>query len=89
MGVEYKATEQDEGAAAIAGDAAGDHQDGLAPSILSRGVSDRELVVGAEVSPASQPTFNAFPTNVAAAEGDGGGYAVLGWADGDLSTVDR
>ena len=48
-----------------------------------------ELVVGASASPAFQPTFNAFPTNVAAAEGDGGGYAVLGWADGDLSTVDR
>ena len=48
MGVEYKATEQDEGAAAVAGDAAGDHQDGLAPSILGRGVSDREPVVGAE-----------------------------------------
>ena len=31
----------------------------------------------------------AFPTNVAAAEGDGGGYAVQGWDEGDLSTVDR
>ena len=31
----------------------------------------------------------AFPTNVAAVEGDGGGYAVLGWDEGDLSTVDR
>ena len=31
----------------------------------------------------------AFPTNVAAAEGDGGGYAVQGWDEEDLSTVDR
>ena len=48
-----------------------------------------ELVVGAAASPAFQPTFNAFPTNVAVVEGDGGGYAVQGWDEGDLSGVDR
>ena len=61
----------------------------LVSAVAPTSIKFLELVVGAEVSPASQPTFNAFPTNVAAAEGDGGGYAVLGWADGDLSTVDR
>ena len=61
----------------------------LVSAVAPTSIKFLELVVGASASPAFQPTFNAFPTNVAAAEGDGGGYAVLGWADGDLSTVDR
>jgi len=61
----------------------------LVSAVAPTSIKFLELVVGASASPAFQPTFNAFPTNVAAAEGDGGGYAVQGWADGDLSSVDR
>jgi len=61
----------------------------LVSAVAPTSIKFLELVVAASVSPASQPTYKAFPTNVAAVEGDGGGYAVQGWDEGDLSTVDR
>ena len=80
-----------------------DQPHALVSAVAPTSIKFLELVVAASVSPASQPTykvpcqshftimqmFQAFPTNVAAVEGDGGGYAVLGWDEGDLSTVDR
>ena len=42
----------------------------LVSAVAPTSIKFLELVVGAAASPAFQPTFNAFPTNVAAAEGD-------------------